>query len=63
MDIGLSDLVTVTPMIRYRRHFNAEWDDLAQNLALMSSEVDTSGEETGLDSFGFGIRLGLRLGE
>ena len=63
VDFGLSDLVTVTPMIRYRRHFNAEWDDLAENLELNPSEVNISGEETGLNIFSFGIRLGIRLDE
>jgi len=63
IDFGLSDLVTVTPMIRYRRHFNAEWEDLAENLDLIPSDENTSAEEIGLNSFSFGIRLGVRLGE
>lgn len=63
VDIGLSDLLTITPMIRFRRHFNAEWEDLSESLGLELTTVDPAAQESGLETFSFGIRLGLRLAE
>jgi len=63
VDIGLSDLITITPMIRFRQHFSAEWENLIENLDIESSPVDLSAQKSGLETFSFGIRFGLRLGE
>jgi len=63
VDIGLSDLLTVTPMVRFRQHFGAEWENLIENLDIESSPVEVSAQKTGIETFSFGIRLGLRLGE
>lgn len=63
VDIGLSDLLTITPMIRFRRHFGAEWENLAENLDLELTTVDLTNQKSGLETFSFGLRLGLRIGE
>ncbi len=63
VDIGLSDLLTITPMLRFRRHFGAEWEDLTESLNLISSPIISEGEKSGLETFSFGLRFGLRLGE
>jgi len=63
VDIGLTDLITITPMLRFRRYFGAEWENLAESLALELTTVDLTTQKSGLETFSFGIRLGLRLGE
>jgi len=63
VDIGLNDLVTITPMLGFRRYFGAEWENLSESLFLSSSPEDTTGQKSGIETFSFGIRLGLRLGE
>ncbi len=63
VDIGLSDLLTITPMIRYRRHFGVQWDDLDQHLNLDIQGDNDDSLKSGINSFSFGLRLGLRLGE
>ena len=63
VDIGLSDLLTITPMIRFRRHFGVQWENLIDNLNTDIDVFDSSFHQTGIETFSFGIRLGLRLGE
>lgn len=63
VDIGITDLITITPMLRFRRHFGAEWEGLIENLELESTTIDPLDQESGLETFSFGVRLGLRLGE
>ena len=64
VDIGLSDLLTITPMIRFRRYFGAEWENLVENLNLEEpSQLSFDAQETGIETFSFGIRLGIRMGK
>lgn len=63
VDIGLSDLLTITPMVRFRQHFGADWENLVENLILDINTIDPISTKTGIETFSFGIRLGLRLGE
>ncbi len=63
VDIGLSDLLTITPMLRFRRHFGAEWEELANSLNFPPSDATLADQKSGLETFSFGLRLGLRLGE
>ncbi len=63
VDIGLSDLLTITPMVRFRRHFGVEWENLSENLNLISTTEIIAWQKSGLETFSFGLRLGLRLSE
>ena len=54
LDIGFSDLITVSPLVRYVRAFGTEWPNL----------VDSPGGAPfagSLSQWEFGMRLGIRL--
>jgi len=55
LDIGLSDLITVTPVVGFRYSSNVEWEALADDLA------PTEVENANITSPYAGLRLGLRF--
>lgn len=60
VDIGVSNMITVTPMLSYHYYFNANWDGLAEQLG-ENFENNTANETTDLQQFFAGIRVGIRL--
>ena len=63
LDIGLSDIVTLTPMIGFRYYFPAQWEGLA---AFLSGPdiINIDGlksEESSIRQLYAGLRLGIRL--
>ncbi len=63
VDIGVSDLLTITPMVRFRRHFGANWENLAEDLNLDIDSFNSDAQKSGIETFSFGLRLGVRLRE
>jgi hypothetical protein len=65
LDIGLSDLITLTPFARYSYYPNVEWKDL--NVLLSGSEPPSpnsaDNNKTDMLQFYFGIRVGFRFDE
>ena len=60
LDIGIIDMITITPIIGFRRHFGVEWEDL--HTYFDSDEVLTvDNNKTGIMTFHAGIRLGIRI--
>jgi len=59
VDIGVSDLITLTPMVKYDRYFGAEWDDLRTTITNESS-LDTSNNESHINRFTYGLHIGIR---
>jgi hypothetical protein len=59
-DIGVSNLVTITPLVNYHYYFGATWDGLAQQLGEEQNHPE-SFETTNLQQFFAGIRVGIRL--
>lgn len=61
LDIGISDLLTITPHVGYRYFPSVEWSGL-QNITLLFEETYTlSSETTAVGQLYAGLRLGLRL--
>lgn len=61
VDIGLNDFVTITPFLKYRYLFGAEWEDLQSTLRPeVSVLLDTN---TGIETVSFGVRVGVRFDE
>ncbi len=60
LDIGVSNMLTITPEVSYHYYFNAIWDGLAE---LDRSNIDdiTGKESTDLKQFYAGLRIGIRL--
>ena len=59
IDFGLSDLVTLTPMVGLRYYATVNWEDLERHL---SASTDFVGEaESDISQLFAGIRLGIRL--
>lgn len=64
VDIGVTDVVTVTPMVSFRRHFQAQWKDLNKAIdpADFTAGADAS-ETTDFNQLYVGVRFGFRLDE
>jgi len=61
LDIGLSDLITITPMVSYRYHFGAEWTDFHTYFGdhpLLAADNTSS-----IGLLSFCERLGVRFNE
>ena len=55
VDIGISNLVTVTPFIQYQRYFDVSWHELGIPFGQESRNVSAS-----MNQFQLGIRVGFR---
>lgn len=63
LDIGISDFITITPIIKYNRFFNATWDGL---LRTTTDPVDSNvegGDNSSINRFSAGIHIGIRWRE
>ena len=59
-DLGISNLVTVTPKVAYHYFFNATWEGLSKQLG-DNVENELANESTDLNQIYVGIRIGIRL--
>ncbi len=59
IDIGLSDLITITPIVQYSRFFNAHWDQLS-NTITGDPLLDTTPDESHINQFSYGLHIGIR---
>jgi len=59
VDIGVSDLVTVTPIVKYNRHFNAEWEQLSLTVS-DDPLLDTPPDISSINQFTYGLHIGIR---
>ncbi len=59
-DIGVSNMITITPIVSYNHFFNVQWEGLAEQLGIIVENQAASGT-TDLKQFYAGIRLGIRL--
>lgn len=57
-DIGLSDLITITPLAQLRYYPNVQWEGLTQTGLPELAEL---AEESSLINYHLGIRVGVRL--
>jgi len=56
LDIGVTDVITLTPLLRYRYLPSISWHELAPVFGLDNNNVSTSGGQLGI-----GLRVGIRL--
>ena len=56
VDIGLSDLITVTPIVSYRYYPSVSWEPEGNYTSPVAANTDTA-----IGQFQAGIRLGIRL--
>lgn len=62
VDIGISDYITISPIIKYNRYFNANWEGLSDKIAIFNqSDVSTGNDKTGISQFYGGVRLGIKF--
>ncbi len=59
LDIGFSDLLTLTPFVRAKRHFNVNWNDFEYQMTGQKPE-NSPNNTNHLTQFEAGIRLGIR---
>lgn len=62
LDIGLSDFLTITPMIKYQWYFNVEWEGL-HSLFDTPTPIDASYDTNTINQTFVGVRVGLRFDE
>lgn len=63
VDIGLSDFLTITPLVRFKRHFNVEWELLHFNLSgdPQSSVAESDPNDISpINQFEAGLRVEFR---
>jgi len=62
VDIGLTDFITITPIVKYNRFLNASWDGL---LAIVDEPNNSAlgSEESNINRFSAGIHIGIRWQE
>lgn len=61
LDIELSDSKIISPIIRFTRHFNVEWESLVDILNFgLPSDSQIENDTTPINQFEIGLRVGLR---
>lgn len=63
LDLGLTDYITLTPMVLYNRHFGVTWEDLDQALGYLDALPEGASTTTDIDQFFVGARLRIRFDE
>ncbi len=63
LDIGLTDYLTLTPMVLYHHYFDAEWEDLDTALNFTDELPENASTTTSFNQLFFGVRLSIRLDE
>lgn len=62
LEIGITDFITISPIVKYNRYFNVEWEDLQADIAAFDqSPVIEGNNTTAINQLYGGIRLALRL--
>jgi len=62
LEIGITDFVTISPFVRYQRYFNAEWENLQEDIVNFDPTIAPEGNNTtDIDQISAGIRLGISL--
>lgn len=62
VEIGITDLVTISPYFRYQRYFKAEWEGLQEDLTTFDPTTTVEGSNTTpINQLSAGIRLGISL--
>ena len=59
-DIGISNMLTLSPIVSYHYYFNVTWEGLSKPLG-GGNENDEANETTDIKQFYAGIRIGIRL--
>ena len=62
LDIGLSDFLTITPVVKYNRYFNAQWEGLQAGIAQLNLSNELTGSDTSpINQLYAGLRFGFRF--
>ena len=61
LDIGISDLITLTPSINYFYHFQHKWQNLAKMVQPEPHSDDVVENSSTVGAFSLGLRLGFRF--
>lgn len=58
LDIGIVDLITLTPFVTYFYHITPHWEGLASSLQI---ETESAREKSAMTSLQLGLRVGFRF--
>lgn len=63
LDVGLTDYITLTPMVMYNRQFGVTWENLDQALGYLDGLPEGASTTTDINQLFFGARLRIRFDE
>ena len=63
LDIGLSDFITITPIFKYNRLFNAEWEGLTDMVNNPTISTIPGNNKSNINQFSAGLHVGIRWRE
>ena len=63
LDIGLTDFITITPIVKYDRFLNASWDGLLAMTNEPTNSIVLGSETSHINRFSVGLHLGIRWRE
>ncbi len=64
LDIGLSNFITISPIFKYKRYFNADWNGLQDIIRQIDNRTEVQGSDlTNINQLFVGIRLEVRFRE
>ena len=61
MDIGLTNFLTISPMVKIHRYFEVEWEDFNTYFETPQQPVSSEFNSNDITQIFAGIRIGLRL--
>ena len=61
IDFGLSNLITLTPVVKVHQYFGVEWDGLNTNFKTNGPPISDELNKNNITQLFAGIRIGLRL--
>ena len=61
IDFGLSNLITLTPVVKVHQYFGVEWDGLNTNFKTNGPPISDKLNKNNITQLFAGIRIGLRL--
>ena len=62
LEIGLSDYITISPIIKYNRYFNVKWEGLKEDISsFYQIDVIDGNNTTNINQFYGGLKLSIRF--
>jgi len=62
LDIGLTEMINLSPVVKYQHFFGASWEGLTESLIISEPDISPDDkDQSDVRQFYAGVRLGIRL--